>query len=197
MPAQAKTGRTLSPKAQENARLRARAKELADAELAKRNRAVKLKEKLEKPSRPPGRPPLEIDDSLLLAAGRIRCTIEEAAIICRCGVSTIETGKNKDGIPYKEIIERGRLSGNTSLRRVYFNLAMNGDREALEKLLGIKKELELTGGLPLQVPNITVVVVAPPATANSEPGSDVPPIITVSAIEPQSEEEHKEELAIV
>jgi hypothetical protein len=129
--------------------------------------------------RPPpfseGRPKAEIDLGVVEELAAIGCTIEEIAAVCRVCVRTLYRRKADDS-EFAEALERGKLGGKASLRRMLFVSANRGNIAAqifLSKQkdwLGYADKLEQSGpdGGPVQHKVILTFVrpgEAPPAPA--------------------------------
>lgn len=71
-----------------------------------------------------GRPPLEIDESLVQKLAMIMCTMEEIAAVVGCSVDTLERR-------FADIIKEGQSKGKTSLRRWQYQAAEKGNTSML------------------------------------------------------------------
>ena len=71
-----------------------------------------------------GRDPLFIDEDLVYRLAKIDCTNKEMAAIIGCCVSTLTKR-------FSHIIEKGKMSGNKSLRRKMWNMAVRGSPSML------------------------------------------------------------------
>lgn len=67
-----------------------------------------------------GRPPLEIDESLIEKLSQIHCTQQEIALVVGCSVDTLQRR-------FTEVMERGRAHGKASLRRAQWKLVEKGN----------------------------------------------------------------------
>jgi hypothetical protein len=110
-----------------------------------------------------GRPPVDIDLTVLEALAQVGCTNIEIA--ARFGVSerTIEIRRRSAG--FRAVMERGVARGNISLRQKQMKMALAGDRTMLVWLgknrLGQKDKTELSGEVKITPPKIHVHFVKP------------------------------------
>lgn len=66
------------------------------------------------------RPRLELDEDQILALAEIQCTYKEMAAVMNCSTDTL-----KDR--YSDLIEKGRENGKSSLRRIQYRKALDGN----------------------------------------------------------------------
>ncbi len=82
-----------------------------------------------------GRPPLEIDESVVEKLASIHCTMEEIASVVGCSVDTLERR-------FAEVIKVAKDKGKSSLRRYQWEGAQKGNPAMLiwlgKQLLGQK-----------------------------------------------------------
>ena len=67
-----------------------------------------------------GRPKKEVDATLVERLAMIQCTTKEIAAVCGCSVDTLDRR-------FADLIEKGKLSGKSSLRKKQYEVAMNGN----------------------------------------------------------------------
>ena len=85
------------------------------------------------------RPPLEIDEKLVEKLASIHCTMEEIGSTVGCSVDTLERR-------FAEIIKRGKDKGKSSLRRLMWEKAQNGNVTMMiwlsKQTLGMRDRVE-------------------------------------------------------
>jgi len=67
-----------------------------------------------------GRPPIEVDEDLIEKLASIHCTMAEIASTVGCSVDTLERR-------FAETIKRGKDKGKSSLRRIMWKKAQEGN----------------------------------------------------------------------
>jgi hypothetical protein len=92
-----------------------------------------------------GRKRLELDERQIHALAEIQCTMIEIASVMGCSVDTLERR-------FADVIKNGRESGKSSLRRMQFKKAMEGNPTMLiwlgKHYLGQKEEVRLSTNEP-------------------------------------------------
>ena len=71
-----------------------------------------------------GRPPKQIDESLVTKLAKINCTMAEIAAVVGCSVDTLERR-------FAEVIKKGQEEGKSSLRRLQWLQAEKGNANML------------------------------------------------------------------
>lgn len=92
-----------------------------------------------------GRPPLELDESVIYQAAAILCTNEEIALLVGCSEDTLVRR-------FADLLKKGRAAGKMSLRRVQFKKALAGDTTAMiwlgKNILGQRDKVEVENTNP-------------------------------------------------
>jgi hypothetical protein len=78
------------------------------------------KKPAKKPAKKRGRPRIQLDERQVEALAQIQCTWAEMAVVLGCSETALRTN-------YAELIKKGRENGKTSLRRVQYTKAMEGN----------------------------------------------------------------------
>src|SRR5271154_1862075 len=100
---------------------------------------------LEAPKHPGGRPPKEIDLTVVERAAGIGCTVEEIAAVCGVAKSTFYEHMERDDT-IEMAIDRGKQTGRATLRRMQWKGANDGNPTMLiwlgKQMLGQKDKIE-------------------------------------------------------
>ncbi len=118
------------------------------------------KKRADQPSRPVGRPPIEIDLEQLAKLASIGCTKEEAAYILGCSKRTLLDRMKQEEV--SEAWEKGVVLGKVSLRRLQWRHANGSGSSAVNMTIHLSKhrlgetdkaaiEMSGPGGSPIQV----------------------------------------------
>lgn len=88
------------------------------------------------------RPIKQLDEKLIKDLAEIQCTMGEIASICGCSVDTLENR-------YSDVIKEGRDKGKSSLRRMQYKKALEGNPTMLiwlgKHYLDQKEAVQLLG----------------------------------------------------
>lgn len=76
------------------------------------------------PTRKAGRPRTKLDERMLEELASINCSYDEMALVLGCSVRTLHDN-------FRTPIEKGRAQGKSSLKRMQFKLAMDGNATML------------------------------------------------------------------
>jgi len=105
--------------------------------------------------------PLPIDEKVVLGLASIGCTMKEIGAVVGCSVDTLERR-------FADVIEKGRESGKSSLRRMQWKAAEKGNVSMLiwlgKQILGQRdksnEEIEIMAASQSQLPKQIADVVA-------------------------------------
>ncbi len=94
-----------------------------------------------------GRPKVQINEQALFELAKIQCTIPEMASVLGCAESVLRAR-------FSAVIQKGKLEGHSSLRRMMYLAAKGGNTGMMvwlsKNLLGYTDKQDMTsGGLPL------------------------------------------------
>ena len=99
------------------------------------------------------RPLLEIDESLVEKLASIHCTMEEIGSVVGCSVDTLERR-------FADIIKRGKDKGKSSLRRVMWQKAQDGNATMMiwlsKQHLGMSDKIETKEENKAEGPSLVV-----------------------------------------
>jgi len=126
----------------------------------------------------------DIDERQVRELALIHCTYKEMAAVIGCHVDTLRDR-------FSNVIEEGRESGKTSLRRAQFKAALKGNSRMLI-WLG-KQYLEQSERIEIEAGDITAIfTLKGPSQGNGKPGDNGKPKQIEGEVVPDGDEDTEE-----